>query len=111
MIAAVQSPTTADTILKKVEESENADDSEMENLSERAEEAVREKLKKMDPKDFQRIVGAIFKATGFTELYNSAGAGSQRRNRHHSFQESSWSGRANHRPSQAFKRPCIGGTA
>ena len=83
----------------------------MENLSERAEEAVREKLKKMDPKDFQRIVGAIFKAAGFTELYNSAGAGADGGIDIILSKNPLGAGGANHRPSQAFKLPCIGGTA
>ena len=76
LIEASQSPHQASEILKTVDESTNEiATSETENLAERAEEAVREKLKKMGHEDFQRIVGAVFKAAGFTELYNSAGIG------------------------------------
>ena len=75
VIAAAQSPNQATAILKTVEETEEKVRSETENLQGRAEKAVREKLKQMSHEDFQRIVGGIFKAAGFTELYNSAGAG------------------------------------
>jgi len=77
LIEAAQSPHQASEILKTIEESANDEiaPTETENLAERAEEAVREKLKKMGHEDFQRIVGAVFKAAGFTELYNSAGIG------------------------------------
>lgn len=76
LIEASQSPHQASEIFKAVDESTNeVATSETENLAERAEEAVREKLKKMGHEDFQRIVGAVFKAAGFTELYNSAGVG------------------------------------
>jgi restriction system protein len=77
LIEAAQSPSQASAILKSVEESATGEiaTQETEDLSERAEEAVRERLKKMGHEDFQRIVGAVFKAAGFTELYNSAGIG------------------------------------
>jgi len=77
VIEAAQSPNQATEILKTVEESENTEvpTEEAENLAERAEEAVRQKLIKMAHDDFQRIVGAVFKAAGFTELFNSAGVG------------------------------------
>jgi len=46
-----------------------------ENLAESAAESIREMLKKMHFGNFQKMVGAIFQAAGFTELYNSAGKG------------------------------------
>lgn len=72
VIAASQSPTDAVTAITSGTQA----DSEGENLAELAEEAVREKLTKMGHIEFQRFVGAVFKAAGFTELYNSAGMGS-----------------------------------
>ncbi len=77
LIEAARLPNQASEILNTIDESTNDGiaTSEKENLAERAEEAVREKLKKMGHEDFQRIVGAVFKAAGFTELYNSAGIG------------------------------------
>ncbi len=77
IIEAAQSPKHAPEILRTVEESANEPiaTSETENLAERAEEAVREILKNMGDVDFQRIVGAVFRSAGFTELYNSAGKG------------------------------------
>jgi restriction system protein len=77
LITAAQSPNQAANLLK-LDDSSRADEiatPETEDLSERAEEAVREKLKNMGHGDFQKIVGAVFKASGFTELFNSAGAG------------------------------------
>ena len=77
IIEAAQSPKNASEILKTAEEPTNEPiaTTETENLAERAEEAVRQKLIKMGYDDFQRIVGAVFRAAGFTELLNSAGAG------------------------------------
>jgi restriction system protein len=76
LIEAAQSPHQASEILKVADDlTIEIATSETENLAERAEEAVREKLKRMGHQDFQRIVGAVFKAAGFTELYNSAGIG------------------------------------
>ena len=46
-----------------------------ENLAASAAESIREMLKKMHFDNFQRMVGAVFQAAGFTELYNSAGRG------------------------------------
>jgi restriction system protein len=46
-----------------------------EDLAERAEESIRQMLRDMDDIVFQKFVGAIFQAAGFTELYNSAGKG------------------------------------
>lgn len=48
---------------------------EKENLSERAEEAIRERLRRISPLDFQRLVGAVLKAAGFVILLDSAGSG------------------------------------
>lgn len=76
LITAAQSPNQAAAILHATGSTQEQTLAESENLSERAEEAVREKLKKMGHVDFQRFVGAVFKAAGFTELYNSAGIGS-----------------------------------
>jgi restriction system protein len=50
-------------------------DSGTEDLSERAEESIRQMLRDMDDVVFQKFVGAIFQAAGFTELFNSAGKG------------------------------------
>lgn len=77
LIQAAQSPQKASEILENVDESKSAEIAtpETENLSERAEEAVRQILKKMGHDDFQRVVGAVFRAAGFTELFNSAGIG------------------------------------
>ena len=55
--------------LTKLDSTESND----EDLSERAEEAIRQKLLKLSHVDFHRIVGGIFAATGFTVLYDSAG--------------------------------------
>lgn len=77
VIEAAQSPNHASNILKKVEESKNeaTATSDTEDLAERAEEAIRQKLIEMGHVEFQRIVGAVFRAAGFTELFNSAGTG------------------------------------
>lgn len=46
-----------------------------EDLSERAEEAIRELLQGIGPEDFQRLTGAVLKAAGFVILLDSAGRG------------------------------------
>lgn len=46
-----------------------------EDLAASASEAIREMLQKMDHGVFQKFVGAVFVAAGFTELYNSANSG------------------------------------
>jgi len=76
IINAAESPSQAETILKRVSESEARSRSEIENLSGKAQKAVREKLKQLNDRDFQRLVGAIFEADGYTVIENSAGAGS-----------------------------------
>ena len=47
----------------------------VEDLAERAEELVRQMLVKMHHSEFQRFVGGVFQATGFTVLYDSSGRG------------------------------------
>jgi len=76
VISAAESPNQAETILKRVAESEATSRSEIENLSGKAQKAVREKLKQLNDRDFQRLVGAIFEADGYTVIENSAGTGS-----------------------------------
>ncbi len=46
-----------------------------ENLSEKAEEAIRSRLQSVHFDDFQRLVGAVLKAAGFVILFDSAGKG------------------------------------
>jgi restriction system protein len=54
---------------------ESAEGVPAENLAERAEEAIRTKLRELHFDDFQRLVGAVFKAAGFRVLFDSAGKG------------------------------------
>lgn len=75
VINAAESPNNASEILKKVEEQAAESKSESENLLGRAQKAVREKLRQMGHEDFQRFVGGLFVAAGFTQLHNSAGSG------------------------------------
>lgn len=75
MIQAAQSPVPTESP-KGQEISEPATlESGTEDLAERAEESIRQMLRNMDDVVFQKFVGAIFQAAGFTELYNSAGKG------------------------------------
>ncbi len=76
VIQAAQSsspPTTAE--LEASVKTSAPPDSGTEDLAELAEESIRQMLRDMDDAVFQKFVGAIFQAAGFTELFNSAGKG------------------------------------
>jgi restriction system protein len=74
----IERARNSDTSPIPSEESSVADvlsEEKAEDLSDRAEEAIRQMLRGMTHVDFQRFVGGVFEATGFTVLYNSAGRG------------------------------------
>src|SRR5262249_17352601 len=71
LITAAETPKP-DTIQRPGTEPEEI---ETDNLAERAEEAVGERLRAIGHEDFQRLTGAVLKAAGFVILYDSAGRG------------------------------------
>ena len=74
IITRAQNHQTAPIQLNAAEEEELVA-REAQNLSDRAEEVIREMLRDMSHTDFQHFVGGVFEATGFTVLYDSSGRG------------------------------------